>query len=162
MRNDPVRLKKLRELMILDTESDVMYDDITRMLAQTFDVPIAMVNLLDAERDWFKSHMGLDFTESPADTSFCEVFFDRADDVIVVEDALADRRFITHPLVVNAPRIRFYAATRLMVDGETVGTLCVYDTKPKAVDESQQEQLRVLGRAAMEMLRRRQPGIRGE
>ncbi len=161
MRSDPARLKKLRDLMILDTSPDVMYDDITRSLAQTFDVPIALVNLLDAERDWFKSCIGIDLGESPAQTSFCEIFFDRTDDVIVIEDTMADRRFITHPLVIDGPRVRFYASARLIVDGQTVGTLCVYDAKPKEVTEAQREQLRLMGRATMEMLRHRQPAIRG-
>ena len=157
MRKDPKRLEQLRSLMVLDTAPEVMYDDITRTLATSFDVPIAMVNLLDAERDWFKSCIGLPFGESSADTSFCEVFFGLTDDVVIVEDTLEHRRFSVHPFVTGAPHVRFYASARLMVRGQTLGTLCVYDTKPKKVTPEQEDQLRSLGRAAMEMLRKRQP-----
>jgi GAF domain-containing protein len=85
------------------------------------------------------------------------VFFGLSDDVVIVEDTLEHRRFSVHPFVTGAPYVRFYASARLMVKGQTLGTLCVYDTKPKKVTPSQTEQLRLLGRAAMEILRQRQP-----
>ena len=161
MRRDPARLAALKDLLVLDTAPEATYDDLTLTLAQRFDVPIAMVNLLDAERDWFKSCIGLPFEDSPADTSFCEVLFGSDDDVIVIEDTTQDERFCKHPLVTGAPHVRFYASARLTVDGHTVGTLCVYDTTAKEVTASQVADLRVLGRAAMEMLRHRQPARSG-
>lgn len=152
MRTDPLRLQALKQLAVLDTTPEVVYDDITRTLAQSFGVPIAMVNLLDAERDWFKSCLGLPLTESPAATSFCEIFFRAGDDIVVIEDTTADDRFVQHPLVSGAPFIRFYAAARLTIGGFTVGTLCVYDTEVRAVTPAQVDTLKLLGQAAMETL----------
>ncbi|MES2512064.1 MAG: GAF domain-containing protein [Pseudomonadota bacterium] len=157
MRKDPERLEKLRQLAILDTAPEVVYDDIVRALADSFDVPIAMVNILDGDRDWFKSCVGLPFSESPATTSFCQAFFQSSKDVIVAEDTARDGLFAAHPLVLGEPFVRFYAATRLVVDGQTMGTLCVYDVKPKRVTDEQRAMLELLGRAAMEKLGQRSP-----
>lgn len=155
MRNTPERLQALKSLALLDTAAEVAYDDLTRTLAQTFDVPIAMVNLLDADRDWFKSCIGVSLAESPAETSFCEIFFHCDDDLLVVPDTTADPVFSSHPLVVGAPFIRFYASARLAFAGHTVGTLCIYDVQPKQVSAEQIETLRVLRLATMEVLARR-------
>lgn len=155
MRNNPERLQALKSLALLDTTAEVAYDDLTRTLAQTFGVPIAMVNLLDADRDWFKSCIGVSLAESPAETSFCEIFFHCDDDLLVIPDTLADPVFSSHPLVVGAPFIRFYASARLAVAGHTVGTLCIYDVQPKQVSAEQIETLRVLRLATMEVLARR-------
>lgn len=151
-RNNPDRLQALKKLALLDTATEVVYDDLTRMLAKAFDVPIAMVSLLDADRDWFKSCIGVSLTESPAETSFCESFFHCDDDFLVIPDTTADARFADHPLVVNPPFIRFYASARLAFDGHTVGTLCIYDTKAKQVSAEQLETLNALRLAAMETL----------
>ncbi len=155
MRNDPARLAQLRRMLVLDSSPERIYDDLTRLLATGLGVPITMVNLLDADRDWFKSCVGLDLAESPASTSFCEAFFSSADDLIVVEDTTADARFAQHPLVVGAPAIRFYAAARLQVAGHTVGTLCAYDMAPRKVSPEQLEQLRALAAAAVALLEQR-------
>ena len=152
MRNNPARLATLKQLAILDTAPEVVFDDLTRTVAQTFGVPIAMVNLLDADRDWFKSCLGLPMSESSAETSFCEVFLTSSKDIIVVEDTTQDPQFASHPLVVGPPEVRFYAAARLEVHGDTVGTLCVYDIVPRQVSKEQVEQLEVLSRAAVESL----------
>jgi GAF domain-containing protein len=125
------------------------------MLATALAVPITMVNLLDAERDWFKSRVGIQQTQSPAVTSFCEAFFSSADDLIVVEDTLLDTRFAEHPKVWGRPFIRFYAAARLIVRGKTVGTLCAYDTKPRHLSRDQLEHLTALASAAVELIARR-------
>jgi len=155
MRNDPARLAALRKLLILDSSPERAFDDITRLLSTQLGVPIAMVNLLDEDRDWFKSCVGLPMSESPAATSFCEAFFSTADDLIVVEDTAADARFAGHPLVAGAPFVRFYAAARLAVDGQTLGTLCAYDMQPHAVSAEQFAQLRALASAAASALRQR-------
>ncbi|MBI2725011.1 MAG: GAF domain-containing protein [Polaromonas sp.] len=152
MRHNTARLATLKQLTILDTAPEVVFDDLTRTVAGAFGVPIAMVNLLDADRDWFKSCLGLPFSESPAETSFCEVFLTSPQDIVIVEDTTKDPRFASHPLVVGPPRVRFYAAARLAVKGDTVGTLCVYDTVPRQVSKDQIEQLEVLSRAAVESL----------
>jgi GAF domain-containing protein len=141
--------------MVLDTPAESVYDDFTRLLARNLDVPIAMVNLLDAHRDWFKSCVGLDLTESAAATSFCESLFGTPDDLVVVPDTLLDPRFADHPFVRDAPNIRFYAGARLAVDGLTVGTLCAYDLKPKHVSTLQLDHMRALAQAVIATLRAR-------
>lgn len=155
MRNDPDRLTELKRHAILDSSREQAYDDLATLLASHLDVPITMVNILDAERDWFKSAVGLTHTESPAATSFCEAFFDSAADLIVVEDTRADARFAAHPLVVGAPFIRFYAAARLTVAKQTLGTLCAYDTRPRTISPAQLDTVRALAHAAIEMIRQR-------
>ena len=155
MRQDPSRLAELRRHLLLDSSRERAYDDLTRLLASSLEVPIAMVNLLDSERDWFKSCIGLPVTESPASTSFCETFFSTTQDVIVVEDTLQDPRFATHPLVVNAPIVRFYAAARLTSGEQTLGTLCAYDVRPRQISAAQIAQMRTLATAAMELISQR-------
>ncbi len=158
MRDDPARLAQLRSLLILDSTPQRAYDDITRLLATALAVPITMVNLLDAQRDWFKSCVGLPQTQSPAATSFCEAFFNAGGDVIVAEDTLHDARFQLHPLVAGAPFIRFYAAARLRLNGHTVGTLCAYDLQPHRVTPEQLDQLRTMAGAVVELFSRRAAG----
>lgn len=138
--------------MILDSGPERAYDDITRLLATTLAVPITMVNLLDAERDWSKSCVGIQQAQSPAVTSFCEAFFSTSRDLIVVADTLLDPRFEAHPLVLGRPNIRFYAAARLTVRGETVGTLCACDFQPRQLSAEQLAQLRLLASAAVELI----------
>ena len=151
MRLDTARLAELRRALLLDSGPERAYDEITRLLASTLAVPITMVNLLDAERDWFKSCVGIQQTQSPAVTSFCEAFFSTARDLIVVEDTLTDARFDAHPMVVGRPFIRFYAAARLTVRGQTVGTLCAYDMRPRQLSADQLDHLRTLASAAVEL-----------
>ena len=155
MRKNDDRLKVLQSLAILDTAPELVFDDLTRAVAQTFGVPMTMVNLLDADRDWFKACIDLPMTESPASTSFCEVFLNSDHEMVVVEDTLLDARFALHPMVAGPPHIRFYAAARLQVSGKTVGTLCAYDTRARQVSHGQIEELKVLSNAAMELLARR-------
>lgn len=155
MRTNPQRLEALRALAILDTAPEVVFDDITRMAASCFGVPIAMVNLLDRDRDWFKSCIGFPVSESPATTSFCEQFFHTDVDVLVAEDTAIDALFANHPLVTGAPHIRFYAAARLMVNGAILGTVCAYDVLPHRVNALQIERLRELANAAMAQLQAR-------
>ena len=155
MRNDPSRLAVLRRQLLLDSSAERAFDDITRLLADSLDVPIAIVNLLDADRDWFKSCVGLPLQESATATSFCEVFFHKTDDVIVVEDTLGDARFAAHPMVVGAPFVRFYSAARLTVDEQTIGTLCAYDLKPRRVATEQISQLQTLANAVVASIKAR-------
>lgn len=155
MRNDPTRLAELRRRLILDSSAERAYDDIVQMLAKGLEVPMTMVNVLDGQRDWYKAQVGLPFNESPSATSFCEAFFDTEDDLIVVEDTFEDRRFAVHPFVIGAPFIRFYAAARLRVGGQTLGTLCAYDIRPRVLVPDQLRQVQALAAAAAELLGRR-------
>jgi GAF domain-containing protein len=149
MRNDPLRLAESHRLMVLDSAPDRDLDAITQLLATSLGVPMAMLNLLDVDRDWFKSCVGLQRRESPAITSFCESLLISADDIIVSEDTTLDPRFQQHPMVTGAPRIRFYAAARLVVNKQTVGTLCAYGLQPKSVSLDQLQQLQTLANAAL-------------
>lgn len=157
MRKNLERLEELRRCLVLDSSAEQVYDDITRLLATSLGVPMVMVNLLDEQRDWFKSAIGAQQPASPADTSFCEAFFHSDQAVILAEDTTLDPRFAGHPLVLGAPHIRFYAAARLAVNGQTVGTLCAYDLQPRQVSVEQIAQLKSLAESAMDLLRRRLP-----
>ena len=154
-RQDPFRLAELRRLFILDSTEERIYDDLTRVLASSLEVPISMINLLDRERDWFKSSVGLPMRQSAAETSFCNVFFTSQDDMVVVEDATQDARFASHPFVLGAPFVRFYAAARLTVEGHTVGTLCVRDGKPRKISIAQIQQMQTLANAVAALLNQR-------
>ena len=158
MRLDPSRLQTLRRALILDSGPERAYDEITRLLASTLAVPFTMVNMLDGTRDWFKSSVGIQQTESPAVASFCEAFFHTTRDLIVVEDTLLDPRFEAHPKVLGRPFIRFYAAARLTVRRQTVGTLCAYDVLPRQLSTEQLDHLRTLAGAAVELIEQRGEG----
>lgn len=158
MRLDPARLAVLRRALILDSSPERAYDDITRLLAKSLAVPFTMVNLLDAERDWFKSCVGVQQTESPAVTSFCEAFFESPQDLIVIEDTLHDARFAVHPKVQGRPFIRFYAAARVVVAGQTVGTLCAYDVEPRRLAPEQLDDIQKLASAVVDLFTRRIAG----
>lgn len=156
MRSDPKRLAQLRRQLILDSPREPAYDDITTMLASSLDVPIAMINFLDERRDWFKSAVGTSLRESSADTSFCEAFLGSTVDLIVVEDTYSDARFASHPMVVGAPFMRFYAAARVTSGEHTVGTLCAYDLQPRKITVAQVETVRTLAHAVIELLQKRE------
>lgn len=157
MRQDPARLQALRQCLILESSAEQAYDDLAHLLATGLDVPLAMVSLLDGERDWFKAAVGTLMTESPAATSFCEIFFNTRLDVIVIEDTHLDARFVHHPLVQGPPHVRFYAAARLALNGHTLGSLCAYDLRPRQMSADQLVLVRSLAEAAIQLLRQRQP-----
>jgi len=145
----------LQRLAILDSPPEKAFDDLARLLSTALAVPITLVNMLDEERDWFKSCVGIQQTQSPRVTSFCESFFDSSHDLVVVEDTLLDARFANNPLVTGRPFVRFYAAARLVSRGKTVGTLCAYDMEPRRLDPEQVEQLRTMAGAVLDLLARR-------
>lgn len=140
------RIETLKELKILDTVPEERFDKIIRIAAEAFDVPIALVSLVDKDRQWFKSRFGLKVTETPRDQSFCaHAILEK--DIMVVRDALIDPRFADNPLVLRDPRIRFYAGYPLtMPDGSSLGTLCLIDTRPRDIDDAKINLLRELGR----------------
>ncbi len=114
-----------------------------------------MINLLDQKRDWFKSCIGLPRTESAAATSFCKATFHTEDDLIEIEDITADHRFTAHTFGAGAPFVRFYAAARLAIDGQMIGTICAYDLKLHAVSAEQLGQLLRRATAAVGAVRQR-------
>ncbi len=130
--NEAERLAALYALKVLDTPAEARFDRITRVAQRHFDVPIALVSLVDEERQWFKSCQGLDATETSRDISFCGHAI-LNDAILIVPDATEDPRFADNPLVTGSPKIRFYAGTPLHAPGgERVGTLCVIDTQLRA------------------------------
>ncbi len=129
-RNENERLDVLRSLDILDTQSEERFDRLTRIAKRMFAVPIALVNFVDENRQWFKSCLGLEILETSREVSFCgHAILDK--DVFVIENALEDARFADNPLVLNEPHIRFYAGCPLVVNGHRLGTLCVIDNVPR-------------------------------
>lgn len=130
------RLQALRDLLILDTPPEERFDRITQFASFEFDVPIAVISLVDEERQWFKSLVGLDVCSTSRDISFCTHSI-LQDEILIVEDATKDERFINNPLVIGNPHIRFYAGAQLILPkGEMVGTLCLIDRKPRFFDKT--------------------------
>lgn len=135
--NERLRLDALRRLAVLDSPAEERFDRITRMARNMFDVPIALVSLVDENRQWFKSCCGLSVLETPRDISFCGHAI-LGDTLFVVEDTTQDNRFSDNPLVTEAPYIRFYAGCPLEVGkGLKLGTLCIIDNKPRVFNDRQ-------------------------
>lgn len=146
--NESKRLDTLRSLNILDTSAEERFDRLTRLAKRLFGVPIALISLVDSDRQWFKSCQGLDASETPRDISFCGHAI-LGEDIMVVEDATQDERFHDNPLVINDPGIRFYAGFPLTVpNGSKLGTLCVIDRQPRVLTDDDRELLNDLGRMA--------------
>jgi signal transduction histidine kinase len=142
--NEAARLEKLKSYRILDTPSEDAFDRITRIVAETIGVPISAISLIDADRQWFKSKQGLAATQTGRDVAFCaHAILDN--DLLIVEDALSDKRFRDNPLVAYPPNIRFYAGAPLRTsDGYNLGTLCAIDSKPRQLTDSHKQLLRDL------------------
>ncbi|WP_123071921.1 GAF domain-containing protein, partial [Massilia aurea] len=138
------RLQVLIDLELLDSPPDERFDRITRLAARMFDVPTALVSLIDADRQWFKSRVGLALPETPRSTSFCAHAI-LQDDVMVVRDACEDARFANNPLVLGDAGIRFYAGSPIEVgDGTRIGTLCIIDRVPREFGPEERTLLRDL------------------
>ena len=146
------RLHALRELNILDTPPEERFDRLTRLARRLFNVPIALVSLVDEDRQWFKSNAGLEITETPRVNSFCAHAINQ-NDVFTVRDTLEDNRFQDNPLVKGDPRIRFYAGCPLHVpNGKRLGTFCVIDREPRTLTGDETEMLRDLAALAEQEL----------
>tara|TARA_R110002020_G_scaffold35530_15_gene107171 strand:- start:1402 stop:2607 length:1206 start_codon:yes stop_codon:yes gene_type:complete len=135
------RLAAVRSYHLLDTLPEKDFDNITALTANICDVPISLVTLLDADRNFLKSHYGIPFNESPRDISFCGHAILEESNIFIIEDARKDDRFKDNPLVTDMNAI-FYAGVRLVnSDGYPLGTLCVFDTKPRVLTKSQKKAL---------------------
>lgn len=147
--NEIDRLAVLHRSSLLDTEVEKSYDDLVWLTSSICQTPIALVSLVDENRQWFKARVGLDVQETSRDSSFCAHAILRPDEVMVVPDTLLDERFIDNPLVIGDPGIRFYAGAPLNTsDGFSLGSLCVIDRVPRVLTEQQQIALRTLARQA--------------
>ena len=150
--NEASRLKALLDYKVLDTEPESAYDDLTRIASEICRTPIALVSLIDTERQWFKSRVGLDAEETHRDLAFCAHAILQSD-LFVVPDTFKDQRFDDNPLVTEAPNIRFYAGTPLITPrGDALGTLCVIDREPRDLDDGQKSALQALGRQVVSLL----------
>ena len=150
--NEAARLAALNAYAILDTANEGAFDDITRIAALVCGTPIAVVNFIDAERQWFKSEIGLGVRETPLDPSICAHAI-LQDDLFVVPDTRLDARFQGNPLVTGDPHLRFYAGAPLRTpDGHALGTVCVLDTEPRSLSDVQLGALKALARQSMAQL----------
>jgi signal transduction histidine kinase/ActR/RegA family two-component response regulator len=150
--DEAARLHALYDYDVLDTEAEKIFDDLTQLAAQICNTPITLISLVDPNRQWFKSKVGLDAEETSRDIAFCAHAIHQKE-IFEVEDTLLDKRFFDNPLVTSAPNIRFYAGTPLVsASGHAIGTLCVIDDKPNKLTTDQRQALEVLGRSVISQM----------
>lgn len=136
--NENKRLEALHQYSLLDTLPEQEFDDITRIASEICQTPISLISLLDTNRQWFKSHFGLNVTETPREYAFCSHAINSPDKIFTINDAREDIRFSDNPLVTGYPNVIFYAGVPLVnPEGYSLGTLCVIDNKPRELTESQ-------------------------
>lgn len=144
--NEKARVQALRRYKILDTDPENAFDDLTVLASHICQTPVALISLIDSDRQWFKSKHGINVSETPREVSFCAVAIQQPD-LFVVPDASKDPRFSSNPFVVSDPKIRFYAgAPFTSSDGHPLGTLCVVDVVPRALTPNQEAALLSLSR----------------
>ena len=147
--NEAARVSALQKYAILDSEPEQAFDDLTLLASYVCKTSIALISLIDENRQWFKSKVGISATETSRDIAFCSTAIQQPD-VFVVPDALQDERFRTNPLVVSDPNIRFYAGVPLInEDGYALGTLCVIDQTPRNLAPEQEAALKALSRLVL-------------
>ncbi|MBS0353444.1 MAG: GAF domain-containing protein [Proteobacteria bacterium] len=152
--NEAERIAVLRDMLILDSPPEERFDTVTAYCQSRFGVQIALVTLVDSDRQWFKSAAGLQVKETPREISFCGHAI-LQDEVMIVPDARQDERFADNPLVIGPPFIRFYAGAPLTVSsGHNLGTLCLIDPRPKSLAPEEVEHLQVLARMVSQELER--------
>jgi CheY-like chemotaxis protein len=148
-----LRQAQLDAMQVLDTDEEEAYDELTRMAAHFCDAPIALISLLDGDRQWFKSRVGTQLRETPREHAFCSHAIRLPQQVMVVNDASIDERFAGNPLVTGEPNIRFYAGAPLVTsDGHALGTLCVLDSQARSLQRGQIEMLQFLARQVVARL----------
>jgi PAS domain S-box-containing protein len=150
--NESARLKKLVEYNVLDTDAEDIFDEVTKTAAAICDAKISLVSLIDSDRQWFKSKVGLDAAETPRDISYCGHAI-QSDDIMIVEDAADDHRFCDNPLYLGEPHVKFYAGAPLVTpDGFRIGTLCVIDPEKKTLQAHQILALKSLSKQVVNYL----------
>jgi PAS domain S-box-containing protein len=150
--DETARIEALLQYKILDTAPEAAFDDLTRLAAYICGTPIALVSLVDTNRQWFKSRVGLEALETSRDIAFCHHAI-RQQEVFTVPDATLDDRFATNPLVTSGPNIRFYAGVPLIdAEGHGLGTLCVIDDVPRELTPEQEDALKILAHQVMKQL----------
>jgi diguanylate cyclase (GGDEF)-like protein len=147
------RLERLRSLHLLDTPAEERFDRLTRIAQTLLDVPVAAITLVDASRQWFKSSQGIALTQFARDVSFCAHAI-LGSELLVVDDLRADSRFADNPFVTSSPYFRFYAGHPLStIDGSVVGTLAVFDYRPRTLKENERSAMSDLAAVAEKELR---------
>jgi len=147
------RLRDVYSYELFDTTPEKHLDEITELASIICDTPISLITILDDERQWFKSNIGLSVNQTKVEDSFCQHALHRPNEVLVVEDALKDDRFVSNRLVTGEPNIRFYAGAPLITKNRNVlGTLCVIDRKPRAFSRDQERALQLLAKKAMDRI----------
>jgi len=151
--NENERLAALRSYNILDTAAEKDFDDLTTLASSICQTPIALISLVDTERQWFKSHIGLAASETPIEQSFCAHAIVSYNEIMIVDDARTDERFADNPLVTGNPKIVFYAGVPLInEEGFALGTLCVIDQKKKQLSAEQTTALKVVAKQVVDKL----------
>jgi GAF domain-containing protein len=152
LKNEASRVAALHNYAILDTEPEQAFDELVLLASFICKTPIAMISLVDEDRQWFKSKVGVSISETPREIAFCATAIQQPD-VFVVPDTLNDERFRNNPLVVSEPKVRFYAGAPL-IDGEgnALGTICVIDRIPREFGPDQQAALKALSRLVLAQL----------
>ena len=151
--DDAARLKTLRAFGILDSDGDARFDAIAADAAALCAAPVALVSLVDRERQWFKARVGTDMTETPIELAIC-VHALAHGELLVIPDLAADPRTVDNRLVIEPPHVRFYAGVPLVADGQAIGTLCVLDVvpRPAGLDAAERAGLETLAARAMALI----------
>ena len=150
--NEKKRLENLHHYEILDTPVDGTFDEITTLATKIFNVPVAIITLVDTDRIWFKSAYGLDIDEIPRNPGLCSSAI-MSEDIYIVEDARNDPRTLSNPLVAGVMGLQFYAAAPLRTkEGHNLGTICIIDQNPRTLTVHESSMLRCLSRIVMEQI----------
>ena len=154
--DESARQRALDTYRVLDSLPEAAYDDIVRLAAVLCDAPIALISLIDRDRQWFKSRIGIQITGSPRDEAFCDHAIRQPDQLLEIPDAATDARFADNPFVTGADAIRFYAGMPLVTpSGAAIGTVCVLDRERRELTQAQRDGLSALARITMNLLEAR-------
>jgi len=160
--DEELRLKNLKDLMVLDSEAEKQFDDLVLLASQLTECPVSLISLVDKDRQWFKAKTGILLEESPRDTSFCgHAITQEGENLFTIQNTLDDERFNDNPLVTENPKIRFYAGQPLVTtSGKKIGTLCVMDTKPRSLTKEQEMSLQIISSQAVALMELRKDVVR--
>ncbi|MGY3794608.1 sensor histidine kinase [uncultured Aquimarina sp.] len=159
-KNEKYRQIAVEKYGLLDTLSEENFDNITSIMAYVCDVPISLITLLDKKRNFLKSHYGVPFNESPREISFCGHAINSDDPITIIKDSREDERFIGNPLVTEHKAIFYAGAPLIDADGFKLGTLCVYDTKPRELTSEQKEALLAMSKQVVNLFEQRYQNLK--